>query len=283
MIHSIHQKLGHSIRRICIVLGFSRSSYYSSQIETARQREDKTLSNQIGHIFRLHKRRYGYRRIAEELRDLGLTCSDERVRRLMKERELVAIQPKTYVPRTSDGRADKPSPNLVSEEGLPSSPNQVLAGDITHIPTTQGWAYLAVVIDLYTRKIVGWKLADHMRAELVTEALANATQRQSIQCGAVFHSDRGSQYGSRKFRAFLEHKEMRQSMSARANPYDNAWTESVIGTIKAEVLQGGKFADFIDAHTELFDYIESYYNHHRKHSSIGYKTPVQFENLYYQN
>lgn len=248
-----------------------------------RQREDQSLGAQIEQIFQCHKRRYGYRRIAEELRDLGLTCSDERVRGLMKERELVAIQPKTYVPRTSDGRADAPSPNLLANQKLPSAPNQVLAGDITHIPTAQGWAYLAVVIELCTRKIVGWKLAQHMRSELVTEALSAATHRQSIQAGAVFHRDRGSQYGSLRFWDFLRQKQMRQSMFGRANLYDNAWTESVIGTIKAEVLQGGKFADIRDAHTELFEYIESYYNHQRKHSSLDYDTPVQFENRFYQN
>lgn len=283
MIDDIYQQTGHSFRRICLVLDASRSSYYDSKIETARQKEDLTLGDHIKRIFQFHKRRYGYRRIAEELRDEGIKCSDERIRRLMKQLDLVAIQPKSYVPRTSDGRADAPSPNLVEKNGVPSSPNQIWAGDITHIPTSKGWLYLAVVIDLCTRKIVGWKLATHMRAEMVSDALENACQSQNLKAGAIFHSDRGSQYGSRHFRGLLERQEITQSMSARANPYDNAWTESVIGTIKAEILQGGRFHDFEDAHTELFDYIESYYNHRRKHSSIGYLTPVQFENQNYQN
>ena len=283
MIDDIHHRTQCSIRRICAVLTLSRSSYYDAKIETARQKEDKTLGNHIERIFRLHKRRYGYRRIVEQLADDGLACSHERARRLMKQRGLVAIQPKSYVPRTSDGRADAPSPNLVANEEYPTRPNRVLAGDITHIPTTKGWLYLAVVIDLCSRKIVGWKLADHMRASLVTQALDDACHRQSLKPGTVFHSDRGSQYGSRNFRGLLKSKKMRQSMSGRANPYDNAWSESVIGTIKAEVLQGGRFAGYKDAYTELFDYIESYYNHSRKHSSLGYKTPVEFENLSYQN
>ena len=122
-----------------------------------------------------------------------------------------------------------------------------------------------------------------MRATLVIEALTNGYDHQPIKPGAVFHSDRGSQYGSRDFRSLLRSKKASQSMSGRANPYDNAWTESVIGTIKAEVLQGGRFGGFEDAHTELFDYIESYYNHRRKHSSLGYQTPSQYENLCYQN
>lgn len=283
MIDEIHKETSCSIRRICAVLNFPRSSYYQAQIETLRQKEDALMADHIERVFRLHKRRYGYRRIVQELADDGIACSDERARRLMKRRGLLAIQPKSYVPRTSDGRADAPSPNLVADEEHPTRPNQVLAGDITHIPTSKGWLYLAVVIDLCTRKIVGWKLADHMRAHLVTEALANACHRQSLKPGAVFHSDRGSQYGSGTFRSFLRSKKIRQSMSARANPYDNAWTESVIGTIKAELLQGGRFTGFQDAYTELFDYIESYYNHRRKHSSLDYKAPAEFENLKYQN
>jgi transposase InsO family protein len=283
MIDDIHQQTEHSFRRIFLVLNVSRSSYYDSKIETARQREDLTLGGLITRIFQSHKRRYGYRRIADELRDESIKCSNERIRRLMKELGLVAIQPKSYVPRTSDGRADAPSPNLIELNGLPSSPNQIWAGDITHIPTSKGWLYLAVVIDLFTRKIVGWKLARHMRAELVADALENACQSQKLINGAIFHSDRGSQYGSRHFRKLLDREEIEQSMSARANPYDNAWTESVIGTIKAEILQGGRFHDFHDAQTELFDYIESYYNHRRKHSSLGYLSPVQFENQFYQN
>jgi len=283
MIDSIHLATRHSIRRICAVLELPRSSYYNAQIETDRQKQDKILGDHIEGIFRHHKRRYGYRRILDDLNDKEMSCSPERVRRLMKQRKLHAIQPKTYVPRTSDGRADAPSANIIASEGLPNEPNRLLAGDITHIPTAKGWLYLAVVIDLYTRKIVGWKLADNMRSELVAEALQNACIQQSLKPGTIFHSDRGSQYGSRCFRSLLRDKKIRQSMSGRANPYDNAWTESVIGTIKAEVLQGGKFADYDDAKTELFEYIESYYNHHRKHSSLGYQSPSDYENNYYKN
>lgn len=279
MIDDIHEMTKCSIRRICAVLDLPRSSYYDAQTESPRRKEDTVLSGHIERIFRLHKRRYGYRRIVQELAD----DADERARRLMKQRGLVAIQPKSYVPRTSDGRADAPSPNLVADEEYPTRPDQVLAGDITHIPTRHRWLYLAVVIDLYSRKIVGWKLAAHMRAPLVTGALADACHRQALRPGAVFHSDRGSQYGSGNFRALLRRKKIRQSMSGRANPYDNAWTESVIGTIKSEVLQGGRFEGFQDAYTELFDYIESYYNHSRKHSSLDYQTPVEFENPSYQN
>lgn len=260
-----------------------RSSYYDAQVETERQRQDQIFGDHIERIFRSHKRRYGYRRIADELRDEGIDCSDERVRRLTKERALVAYQPRQYVPRTSDGRADAPSPKLIEREGLPDRPDSALAGDITHIPTSEGWLYLAVVVDLWSRKIVGWKLDRHMRAELVTEAFESAVKLQPLLADAVFHSDRGSQYGSKLFRRTLSAHGVRQSMSGRANPYDNAWTESLIGTFKAEILQGGVFHNESDARIELFSYIESYYNTRRKHSSLEYLTPAQYENQYYEN
>jgi transposase InsO family protein len=195
----------------------------------------------------------------------------------MGERGLKAIQPKNFSPKTSDGRADKPSPNLLIDRPLPQKSDQVWAGDITFIPTSAGWAYLAVVIDLYSRKIVGWALADHLRADLVVVALKQALASRRIERGGIFHSDRGSQYGSAPYRKLLHGAGMRQSMSARANPYHNAWTESFMGTLKSEMLQGGCFLDHDDARTEIFAYIESYYNTHRKHSALGYQTPAQFE------
>ena len=147
-----------------------------------------------------------------------------RVRRIMLERGLKAIRPKTYVPKTSDGRADNPSPNLLLDQPLPELPNRVWAGDITFIPTAAGWIYLAVVIDLCSRKIVGWALADHMRAELVGDALKQALGSRDTVPDLIFHSDRGSQYGSGAYRQILSQAGMRQSMSARANPYHIAWT-----------------------------------------------------------
>ncbi|MEN3940185.1 IS3 family transposase, partial [Prosthecobacter sp. SYSU 5D2] len=159
-------------------------------------------------------------------------------------------------------------------------PNEAWAGDITFIPTASRWLYLAVVIDLGSRRIIGWSLDTHMRSELVVHALQQALQARPRACtrGTLFHSDRGSQYGSSAFRAVLADAGMRQSMSARANPYDNAWTESFMGTMKREMLQGGCFEDATDARLELFEYIDGYYNNARKHSALGYLTPNQFEN-----
>ena len=276
MIQIVAQKTGGSVRKVCAVLGEARSSFYHAATPTTTQVADTGLGELIEAVFRRHRRRYGYRRLAQELSDRGVTCAPARIRRLMAQRALHALQPKNFVPKTSDGRADKPSPNLLNDQPLPAVPDRAWAGDITFIPTSAGWLYLAVVIDLCSRRIVGWSLADHLRSDLVLDALNQAIETRPVN-RTIFHSDRGSQYGSAPFRKALAKAGLRQSMSARANPYDNAWTESFIGTLKHEMLQGGCFDTATDARTEIFEYIEGYYNTHRKHSSLGYKTPNQFE------
>lgn len=277
MIDDIRAATGHGIRPICASLQVPRSSFYHAASPTPTQSGDRRLGDRIEAIFQRHRRRYGYRRIGEELSDAGEVCAPVRIRRIMRQRGLRAIQPKTYVPKTSDGRADKPSANLLLGQPLPARPDQVWAGDITFIPTAAGWLYLAVVIDLCSRKIVGWSLAGHLRADLVADALRQALGSRRTLPGLVFHSDRGSQYGSATYRQLLRDAGLRQSMSARANPYHNAWTESFIGTLKTEMLDDGSFIAHADARIELFAYIESYYNTLRKHSSLGYKTPASFE------
>jgi putative transposase len=278
MIAAVAQKTGGSIRKVCVVLEEARSSFYHAATPTATQVADAGLGDLIESVFRRHRRRYGYRRLGQELSDRGVTCAPARIRRIMAQRSLRAIQPRTFIPKTSDGRADKPSPNLICGLPLPDAVDRAWAGDITFIPTGAGWLYLAVVIDLCSRRVVGWSLAAHMRSDLVLDALLQALQTRSAG-GAIFHSDRGSQYGSTSFRKALARAGLRQSMSARSNPYDNAWTESFIGTLKLEMLQDGCFQNAADARTEIFDYIEGYYNTHRKHSALGYKTPSQFEAL----
>ena len=157
MIQSLKERTGASIRKICAVLDYPCSSYHAAAKPTPTELCDTILGDHIEIIFANHRRRYGYRRVIDDLNDLDLTCSPARARRLMKQRGLYAIQPKNFIPKTSDGRADKPSPNLLRGQALPDGPNQVWAGDLTFIPTTVGWRYLAVVIDLFSRKIVGWE------------------------------------------------------------------------------------------------------------------------------
>lgn len=277
MIHLISTSTGHSVRLICQSLQVPRSSHYHAASPTASQRSDVDLSAASGLIFHHHRRRYGYRRIWKQLAADGLVCAPDRVRRLMQEHGWIAIQPKTYVPQTSDGRADLPSPNLLVDQPMPTQPNEVWAGDITFIPSSGGWLYLAVIIDLCSRRIVGWALADNLRTDLVIAALAQAIASRRMTGGLIFHSDRGSQYGSRSYRQLLAQAGMRQSMSARANPYHNAWTESFMGTLKAEMLQNGRFINETDARRELFAYIDSYYNTQRLHSSLSYQSPASFE------
>lgn len=277
MIRLIHRDTGHSVRLICQCLAVPRSSHYHAAPPTESQRSDAQLSAAIGLIFHQHRRRYGYRRIWKQFAAQGLLCAPDRVRRLMREQDLTALQPKTYTPQTSDGRADAPSPNLLLNTPLPERPNEVWAGDITFIPCGEKWLYLAVVIDLCSRRIVGWALADHMRSDLVVDTMQQAIASRYHTSGLVFHSDRGSQYGSRAFRQALEQAGINQSMSARANPYHNAWTESFMGTLKAEMLQNGRFINAADARTEIFAFIDGYYNTQRLHSSLNYKTPHHFE------
>lgn len=277
MIQLLQHQTGGSVREICAVLRLPRSSFYHAAKPTSSHVEDTRLGELIEEIFKRNRRRYGYRRIHQELRDHDIVCAPSRLRRLLKERGLKAIQPKNYVPRTSDGRADRPCANLLAQQPLPQKPNEVWVSDITYIPTASNWLYLAVVIDLASRRIVGWSLAGHMRAELVVQALEQALQSRPKASGALFHSDRGSQYGSSAFRTVLTRAGLRQSMSGRANPYDNAWSESFMSTLKREMLQGGRFEDAADARLEIFEYIDGYYNNQRKHSALGYLTPNQFE------
>ena len=280
MILSIHRKTGESLRRFTDVLGFARSSFYQQSRETPTQVEDRHMAKVISEIFHAHRARYGYRRVQAELLDCGIRCDPGRVRRLMKQEGLRAVQPRRFRPRTSDGKASAPSPNLLAgKNAIPGKPDKVWTGDITYIPSASGWLYLAVVVDLYSRKIVGWSLAKTMKTELVCRALKQALQTRRPETGLIFHSDRGSQYGSRRFRRLLKAAGIRQSMSARANPYDNAWTESFIGTLKLENAPACNYTDDRQARTHLFEYIEGYYNTRRKHSALDYRTPAQYERV----
>ena len=277
MIVRIERQTKASVRQICHVMGTPRSSFYHAASPTARESCDQLAGELIETIFKQHLRRYGHRRIRREMAARGVACSPSRVRRIMAQKGLRAIQPKNFLPKTSDGKASRPAPNLLASMREMPQPNQVWTADITFIPTAAGWLYLALVMDLCSRRILGWKLADHMRSELVLQAFTQALQSRRPTSAVIFHSDRGSQYASTAFRAALHAAGFRQSMSARSNPYDNAWTESFIGTLKREMLQSGTFLNFQDAQTEIFEYIDGYYNTRRLHSALGYRSPVQFE------
>ena len=259
---------------MCEVLGVSPGGYHQHFTRRAQRTERTRLSDDalLVHIKAIHaesKGSYGWPRVWKELLARGLRVGKDRVRKLMQQHGIRA-RAKRRFKATTDSRHNLPiAPNLLERQFDVANPDQVWAGDITYIPSEQGWLYLAVVIDLCSRRIVGWCLRDHLRSDLVVEALDSALAARRGTHGIIFHSDRGSQYGSSAFRSVLERAGLRQSMSARANPYDNAWTESFMGTLKREMLQGGCFEDATDARLELFEYIEGYYNHQRKHSAIG--------------
>jgi len=277
MILSISTQTGASFRLICDVLEFPRSSFYHASKPTITKSKDIEIGEKVEAIFWKNQKRYGVRRIRKALADQEIYCGYKRISRLMKEMNLKAIQPKSYVPTTSDGKATKPSPNLLLERNIPSELNRVWTGDITYIRINGGWHYLSIVMDLCSRKIVGWDLQDNMEAGLVVNAFEKARATRLVKKELIFHSDRGSQYGSQLFRDQLGKLKAIQSMSGKANPYDNAWTESVIGTIKKELLEDEEFESFEEAKMDLFEYIEGYYNVHRKHSKLDYQSPAEFE------
>lgn len=232
-------------------------------------------------VFRENRRRYGVRRIVKELGHRGRSLSNYRVRKHLRRNDLRAIQPRSFVPRTTDSRHTyRISPNLLKGKKAPDGANQVWVGDITNIPMTEGrFLYLSVWMDLYSRKIIGWDLQDHMRESLILTSLRKALGIRKIRPGIIVHSDRRGQYAGSSFRRELAKYEILQSMSDADNPYDNAHMESFFSRFKAEMLKGGAFRTAEDARSEIFEYIELYYNARRLHSSIGYLTPNNFETV----
>jgi putative transposase len=272
------------------VLQVSRSAYYSwkdQKQSSSSSEKKKEMEQRIISIFKEHRRRYGVRRIVAELKAVGnLKAGACQVRKVLQQHGLKAIQPRSFVPKTTDSRHPYPvSPNLLPERALPHRPDEVWVGDITYIPLCGGtYAYLAVWMDLYSRKIIGWHLDDNMKEALIVEAFKKALNSRSItQQELIVHSDRGGQYAGNKFRKLLQSKPRRiiQSMSRADNPYDNAFMESCFSRFKAELLQDGAFDNLQDATTEIFEFIEMYYNTKRRHSSLNYECPNNYEKNYY--
>lgn len=264
---------------MCKLLGLSTSSYYEHIKGPQKRGSIKELESLIFEIFWHHKRRYGARRILEELKDLGHHIGRQRVRSVMLKFNLEAIQPKSFVPRTtqSDPRQRR-SPNLLLDRPLPTQPNDVWVGDITYLAMKDGsWAYLSCWLDIFSHVIVGWMVLDHMREELVIDSLKRAIKSRRPSKGLIVHTDGGGQYGSSNFRKLLSRQKFEQSMTRRDNHYDNSFAESFFSRLKAEEIQGKKFSNLEEARSCCFEYIDMYYNTQRKHSSIGYKKPLQFE------
>lgn len=272
----------HPARLMCRVLGVSPSGYYAwrSRPESARSAANRVLLADVRRLHGQHRGRYGCPRIYAALRAEGGTASRGRVERLMRRHGIRGIAARRFRPVTTDSRHGLPiAPDLLGQDFQAPVPNQVWLSDITYIPTGEGWLYLAAVLDLATRKVVGWAMRDHLRAELAAAALLMAAQRQRPGKGLITHSDRGSQYAASSYRELLEAWGMRQSMGRKGCCYDNAPMESFFHTLKVELVHQSRFASRDEAKRELFAYIEGYYNRRRLHSALGYRTPEQAEHL----
>lgn len=270
---------GCAVSVICEVLSVSRSGFHAwrSRGVSAREQRDAELAPLVREIFHQHRRRYGARRIAAELVDRGESCGVARVAKLLETQGLKAIQPQSYRPRTTNSRHRLGySPNLLRDRAAPQQINEVWVGDITYIRLRGGrFGYLSVLMDLYSRRIVGWEYQESMTDALVLASLRKAIRSRQPLAGLIHHTDRGGQYRSTDYRQVLHRAGMEPSMSDAANCYDNAFMESCFGSLKRE-LELDEYADSLEAVRALSEYV-SYYNRDRRHSSLGYLRPAEFE------
>ena len=263
---------------MCQVLGVSRSGYYRWQRRepSQREQEDTVLSGEIVAIFEQSRRTYGRHRIRAELGERGYQCGHNRVGRLMRQAGLT-VHYRRYRAQTTQSQHDLPvAPNLLQRDFTATEPNQTWVADITYIPTQECWLYLAVVLDTFSRQVVGWSIQDHLKTALVLDALADALHRRCPVSEIIHHSDRGSQYASHAYQDLLDRHHIQCSMSRSGDCYDNAMMESFFATLKRE-LPVEVFPSQADARYYLFDYIEIWYNRQRRHSALDYLSPLAFE------
>jgi putative transposase len=268
------------VRVMCGALDVSPAGYYAwrSRLESPRSAANRDLLDDIARIHRDTRGRYGSPRIHVELQAQGRGVSRGRVERLMRRHGIRAIMARPRRVRTTDSRHDHPiAPNLLNRNFSAAAPNLVWLTDITYVETAQGWLYLAAVMDLYSRRIVGWAMDDHLRTELPLAALNMAISTRRPGPNLIHHSDRGAQYASADYRSALQSASMRASMSRRADCYDNAPMESFFHTLKTEQVYHQQYETRDQAKSDIFAYIEGFYNRTRRHSSIGYKTPIEIE------
>lgn len=276
------EKAHHKIVDMCAWLEVSRSGYYewrNRPISMAEKRRER-LSSVIVAVFDANHETYGYRRIHAVLQRSGERAAPELVRRLMRDLDLETCQPRPWRPITTDADHHHRIPDLVERDFTAAEPGQKFVGDVTYIPTWEGFLYLATVIDCHTKKVVGWSMADHYRTPLLEAAIDMAASNSDIQKGAIFHSDRGSNYTSMRFADKLAGMEMRQSVGRTGVCWDNAMAESFFGALKNEWLNRFEFTDRDKARHQVVKYIEGFYNQRRLHSALGYRTPQEVEDAY---
>ena len=267
------------VNLMCSVLSVSRSGYYdwTGRCPSERVQSNRALDRRIGELFACHRQRYGVPRITDALHDEGIECSENRVARRMRALGLKAIQAKKFKVTTDSNHSKPVAPDLIEQDFSAAAPNQKWTSDITYIWTDEGWLYLAVVMDLYSRAIVGWSMNRRMTQQLVCDALTMALFRRGFPKGTIIHSDRGSQYCSKGYQQLIKINSLRCSMGRRANCYDNAAMESFFHTLKVELVHREHYTSRRLAKSSIFEYIEMYYNRQRKHSAIGHRIPMLFE------
>jgi transposase InsO family protein len=275
-------KNDYPILSLCANLEVSPSGYYDWQKRRAtpgpRVVENQTLAKQIKAIHVQSRQTYGSPRIVDELRKQGCRHGRNRIARLMREEGICGRQKGRYRVQTTHSNHDQPiAPNRLAQVPKATAPNQLWVADSTYIETQEGWLYLAAILDLYSRKIVGWAMRERIDTTLVLKALGMALLHRKPPANLLFHSDRGVQYASGDYRRALDQAGLVASMSRKGNCYDNATMESFWSTLKLELIYRRNFATRTQAHSQIFDYIESFYNRQRVHSALGYRSPVDFK------
>ena len=275
------EKAHYPMRILCRVLRVSRSGYYAwrSRKPSARQLEDERLRPKVVEAFELGRGTYGSPRVRGELVDQGFEIGRKRVARLMRELRLQGVTPRKFRVTTDSDHDHSVAENLIGRDFAASQPNEKWVTDITYIWTAEGWLYLATVMDLYSRRIVGWSMADHLKTDLCLEALQMAIRQRTDIQGLIHHSDRGVQYASDRYREALDALGIECSMSRRANCWDNAVAESFFGTLKNELIYRRPWFTREAAHDAISEYIEIFYNRIRRHSTIGNVSPATFEEM----
>jgi len=273
------EKTAFPVGALCEAVGVSRSAYYAwrSSGPSARELANERILAEIRAIHVENEARYGSPRVVDELRERGHEVGKHRVARLMRENGIFARMRRRFR-HTTDSKHKLPvAPNLLEQNFTATAPNQAWVGDIMYIWTAEGWSYLAVLLDLYSRRVVGWALRKSLSRELAVSALQHAVTCRRPPAGLVHHTDRGSQYASQEYRNLLAAHGVRCSMSAAGNCYDNAVAESFFATLKKELVHGCAFETRSEAYDAISDYIENYYNAKRRHSAAGNQSPINFE------
>jgi transposase InsO family protein len=273
---------GRGVRQACALLGVSRSAFYdwATQIPSRRARQDAVLGERISRIHATSRGTYGAPRVQQQLRREGIPCGKKRVARLMRVRGLTGRCRRQWKRTTlADPRLQATAPDLLQRTFRPADHdvNRIWVGDITYLRTWEGWCYLATVIDLASRRVVGFAVENHMEASLVCDALRMALGTRHPTAGLIFHSDRGSQYTSGEFTGLLRAHGIRQSLSRRRQCWDNAVAESFFGTLKMELVLRQPWPTRTAVRRAVFEFIEVFYNRQRLHSSLGYRSPVAYE------